>query len=681
MTTFVLGLLFALFLPSLSQARVPVNFAELGFSRVRTVSPKLYIAQPEANAVAVIEESAQAHKDGVSVLVFPELNLVGYSLEDYVFKQDVLDGTRKAIQKIMEASAKQFPGTLVFVGAPYRTLDGRLYNCAFAIFNGQIVGVVPKSYIVNYGEFYENRWFTSGLGLDKDVRDPLLGSFKLSTQQLFRLGEMVVGVEICEDAWAVKPPSLDLALAGANVIVNLSASNNLVGKSAFRRNLVNDLSSREIAAYAYVSSNASESTRDIVYGGHSMIAESGSILAEKSEITRETVRVTADVDINRLQIDRSVNKTFGGANADKEYHLHELGLEPRPLKELLNPMVNPAPFMPPPHMRNERFSEILEIQVAGLMQRMLASNSKSAVIGVSGGADSTWALIVTIEAFRRLGLPPEKIIALTMPGFGTSAQTKSQALDLMRLTGVTSKTISIHDAVAQHFKDIDHDPRDFSVVFENGQARERTQILFDYANKADVQGIVIGTGDLSELCLGFCTYNADQMSSYGVNMSVPKTLLKELIKWYAESRTEGSAELKDVLLRIYNTIVSPELTPPGEDGKIAQSSEQILGPYEVHDFFIHKFLRNHFSARKIVILAELAFAGKYQPDDILRWWNVFATRFRTTRFKTTPTPAGMKVGSVSISPRDTRYPDDIMVAPPELLKHVSQSCRMLLGVN
>ena len=655
-----------------------IDFSKFSFARVRTVSPLLYLVQPEANAVPTIAEAIQAEKDQVSVLVFPELNLVGYTLEDWVFKQDVLDGVRLALQKIKEASGQHFPNTLVFVGAPYRLPDGRLYNCAFAIYGGRIVGVIPKSHIVNYGEFYESRWFTSGIGVNTLVQDSILGEFRFTPQQLFRVGDMIVGAEICEDAWAVKPPSLDMALAGANMIVNLSASNNLVGKSAFRRGMISELSSREIAAYAYVSSGPSESSRDVVFGGHSMIAESGSLLAEKSAITRETSRVTADVDIQRLLIDRSLNKTFGNQRADSSFVLHDLKSQLRPMSTLLNEALNPAPFLPPESQRNERFKEILDIQAQGLMQRLLASGAKTAVIGVSGGADSTWALLVTIEAFKKLGWPMENIHALTLPGFGTSAQTKSQALDLMRLTGVTQKTISIEAAVLQHFKDIEHDPRHTDFVYENSQARERTQVLFDYANKFN--GLVIGTGDLSELCLGFCTYNADQMSSYGVNASVPKTLLKELIRWYAETQTGALADLKEVLLKIYHTIVSPELTPLDTDGKIAQSSEEILGPYEVHDFFIHRFLRNHFSALKIVTLARLAFHGKYKPEDIERWWQIFASRFRTTRFKTTALPGGPKIG-ISISPRDARYPDDILVAPPELRQHVSQSCRMLLGIQ
>lgn len=635
---------------------VPIIAEDLtgfGYYRVVAVSPPLKIADPVTNARIIWQEVEEADKNGASIILFPELSLTGYTAEDLFGTEDLLTYTKKAILELTRKSAEV--EVTIVVGAPYRTLDGRLYNVAFIISQGRIVGVVPKIHLPNYSEFYERRWFVSGGKVEMDIQDSILGNFHLGTRQLFCLGKMVFGVEICEDLWAPRPPSTELALAGANVILNLSASNELVGKSDYRKALVEQQSNRLLAGYVYASSGPTESTKDLVFGGHLMIFENGTKLSEGTRFKLQGEKISADIDVQKLLHERQKNMTFGNQDPLEMGFIFQNIPQNRTLLEL-NRKYSKTPFVPSDLTElGSRAQEIVAIQATGLARRLLAAKVKAMVIGISGGLDSTLALLIAKEAADLLNWSYSQIIGITMPGFGTTVGTKSSALTLMKNLGVSTKEISIVDAVNQHFKDIGQDPNIYDVTYENSQARERTQILFDLANKEGA--IVVGTGDLSELCLGWCTYNGDHMAMYSVNSSVPKTLVKHLVEWFAFKSDD--VELKTVLKEILETEISPELIPPDVHGNIHQITEDIVGPYRLHDFFIYHYLRNGFAVEKIFFLATQSFADEYSPKVIKKWLRVFIQRYYQQQFKRTTLPSGPKVGSVSVSPRgDLRMPDE-----------------------
>jgi NAD+ synthase (glutamine-hydrolysing) len=628
-----------------------IDWSTHGFLRTRAIAPVVAIADPATNAARIAKAAAVADRDNVSLLLTPELSLTGYTCEDLFATVDLRRRTEHAVVSLATATATL--DVVVVVGAPLHDAAGRRYNAALALHRGSVVAAVPKIHLPNYGEFYERRWFTPGLGVDTTVAAMGLGAVRLCAQQLIAVADALVGIEICEDLWAPEPPSNRLALAGAHVIVNLSGSNELVAKADYRRDLVRQQSARLHVAYVYAGAGPTESTKDVVFGGHVFVAENGSILAEGPRFELDGASVTADVDIEHLVAERARNITW--STSEHSVYPTVARSPRRELPDLVR-TVDHNPFVPDdPHTVDVRAEEILAIQATGLARRLLAARSQRAVIGVSGGLDSTLALLVTAEAMRKLNRPMTDIVGITMPGLGTTEQTRTAADDLMERLGVTARTISIGAAVAQHFADIGHDPNDHSVVFENAQARERTQILFDVANQ--VGGIVVGTGDLSELALGWCTYNADHMANYSVNASVPKTLVRHLVRWYARVRADEATA--KVLIGIADTVVSPELLPPGADGQIVQATEDIIGPYELHDFFLWHLLRYGSTPAKIAALAEVAFAGEYDTETITKWLQTFLQRFHRQQFKRTTLPPGPKVGSVSLSPRgDLRMPDE-----------------------
>ena len=617
-------------------------------------APPVHLADPARNADEIGIWAQRLSDAGAGLIVFPELALTGYTCEDLFLSSDLLRRTETALAALARDTARL--GAALVVGCPLRTADGRRYNAAVVIHRGRVHGAVPKTHLPNNGEFYERRWFTPGHRVDTSVSLLGLDPFRLTRGQLFVLGPLRFGIEICEDLWAPDPPSTQLALAGANVIVNPSGSNELVAKADYRRQLINQQSARLHAAYVYAGSGPTESTKDLVFGGHCLVSENGAILAESERFVLAGSEVVADIDLERLANERSRNITWSTswpASRPDEVVLEADGL---PLTDLLRRFPR-NPFVPDdPATVHERASEILAIQSTGLARRMLAAKAKRLIIGVSGGLDSTLALLVAVEAVRRLDRSAATILGITMPGPGTTARTRTSADDLMASLGIEARTISIAPAVAQHLADIGHPADRHDVTFENAQARERTQILFDLANQEG--GIVVGTGDLSELALGWCTFNADHMSNYGVNSSVPKSLVRHLVRWYADSH--ASPALCTTLHDVLDTPVSPELLPPDINGNIVQETEDVLGPYEVHDFFLYHWLRNGFSMAKVADLAKHTFVGVHDDAAIDTWLTVFIERFHRQQFKRTTLPPGPKVGSVSVSPRgDLRMPDEV----------------------
>lgn len=624
-----------------------MNYSELGFLRVAAVAPELKLGNPRANGERIGAHLDTLRAEGAAVALFPELSLTGYSCEDLFFSADLHRGCRAALADI----ARHTSGIVAVVGAPWRLADGRLLNTAVVLAEGRIAGVVPKISPPNYGEFYELRWFVSGADVHEVVGGD--GGFLVSARQLFEVGDAAIGIEICEDLWAPRPPGIEHALAGAEIVLNPSASNELVAKADYRRDLVHMASARGICGYVYAGSGPSESTKDVVFGGHLLVAENGLLIAESRRFSLDAHSVVTDLDVGRLRHDRMQNTTFSGAARPSNYTRVATGTRPEALESLAR-AVDAHPFVPQDEaLFDARAAEILNIQVTGLARRMLAAGSRHLVIGISGGLDSTLALLVCLDAAAKLGRPADEIRALTMPGPGTSEHTLESARELCAAAGVPLQEIPIEAAVAQHLKDLQHTDRS-DVVFENAQARERTQLLFNYANK--VHGLVVGTGDLSELALGWCTYNADHMSSYNVNASVPKTMVAYLVRWYAKHRCGD--KLAAVLARVLETPISPELIEP-TDGGITQRTESIIGPYELHDFFLFQTVRNGAGVAKVFALARLAFADRYDASEIGHWLGVFLRRFYTQQFKRTALPPGPKVGSVSLSPRgDWRMPDE-----------------------
>ena len=619
-----------------------------GFVKVAALTPKIKVADTAYNADVICDAIAQAAAGGAKVIVLPELCLTSYSCSDLFLQEKLLSGAMEGLKKI--ASFTSFIDALIFVGMPleYR---GKLYNVAAVLNYGKVLGFVPKSYIPNYNEFYEARHFAAAM---QDVVEVEFdgNAVPMGTRLLFSCDSMpglCIAAEICEDLWGPEPPSIRHARNGATVIVNLSASNETTGKDSYRRDLVKGQSARLLCGYVYASAGDGESTQDLVYSGHNIIAENGHILTESPRFTNDTI--FPEIDVNRLLHERRRMTTFvirddGYVQVDFSLNMEET---------TLTRFVDPMPFVPGSAKdRKKRCDEIFKIQAMGLKKRLEHTGCKTAVVGISGGLDSTLALLVTVQAFDMLGMDHSGIKAVTMPGFGTTDRTYDNAVSLIHSLGADFMEVDIKESVRLHFRDIGQDETVHDVTYENGQARERTQILMDVANKAG--GMVIGTGDLSELALGWATYNGDHMSMYAVNASVPKTLVRHLVHYYAD--TCGDEALQRVLYDVLDTPVSPELLPP-EDGVISQKTEDIVGPYELHDFYLYNMLRQGFAPEKVYRLAKVAFAGTYDDATILKWLKTFYRRFFAQQFKRSCLPDGPKVGSVAVSPRgDLRMPSD-----------------------
>ena len=625
-----------------------------GFVKVAAAVPLVQVADCFYNIEKIEGLMRQASEKGVQIIAFPELSVTGYTCLDLFAQQTLLDGAEEALLQLVSNTADL--DILTIVGVPLRT-ENRLINAAVVFQKGAIRGVVPKTYLPNYKEFQEQRWFTSVTELRESTISIGEEEYPMGSHLLFRSGRLTAGIEICEDLWVPVPPSSLLAMEGANIIFNLSASNELIGKHAYLRSLICQQSARCMAGYVYASSGFGESSTDLVFAGNGIIAENGNLLAESPRFTMEEQLVISEIDIETLQNDRQVNTSFmyGTSGLPKE-KAQVVDFQVRiPDGFSLTRPVDPHPFTPSGEALKERCEEIFHIQVAGLAKRLVHAHAQTAVVGISGGLDSTLALLVTVMTFDALKMPRGQIIGITMPGFGTTDRTYTNACDLIRSLGVTLKEIPIKEACLQHFRDIDHDPSVHDVTYENSQARERTQLLMDVANQKN--GLVIGTGDLSALALGWATYNGAHMSMYGVNGSIPKTLVKYLVEWVANHKVDDASRL--TLLDIVDTPISPELIPADENGNIKQKTEDLVGPYELHDFFLYHFLRFGSHPSKIYFLAQKAFAGIYDNATVKKWLYTFFRRFFQQQFKRSCLPDGPKVGSVSLSPRgDWRMPSD-----------------------
>lgn len=683
---------------------------DFGFVRVAAVVPRVKVADVNANVAEICRLAEDAERQEVSIAVFPELSVTGYTCAD-LFGQQLLIGKAEEGIKQLKSFSRGKKLTMV-VGVPVR-VSGNLYNCAAVIHNGKLSGLVPKIHLPGYNEFYESRWFSSGADFlydterataplyddAKNCSSPAAGAeivyagarVNVFPNLLFNVGRSTFAIEICEDLWTPVPPSSHHALAGADIILNLSASNEVLMKHKYRHELIGQQSARTVSAYVYSSCGYGESTQDLVFSGSSMIYENGSLLAESERFRMQGNLITADIDIEKLAVLRQKQNTYhtvspdgtrDGQDARRYVKINVCDGCQTDFEKCLKRHVEPHPFVPGFNVsidnnsseeellkktaaiseRNARCREITDIQVMGLATRLAHINCKTAVIGISGGLDSTLALLVAVLAFDKLGWDRKRIIGITMPGLGTTVRTKSNAQDLMETLGVTSREIPIGKAVAQHFADIGQDPNLTDVTYENSQARERTQILMDVANKEG--GIVIGTGDLSELALGWATYNGDHISMYGVNASIPKTLVKYLVGWAADNHfnencSNAQRSVREILLDIIDTPISPELKPADNNGEIAQKTEDLVGPYELHDFFLYNMFRFGYAPSKIYFLARKAFVGVYDDDVILKWLKTFISRFFGQQFKRSCLPDGPKVGSVSLSPRgDWRMPSD-----------------------
>lgn len=625
-----------------------------GFIRAMAVTPNIKVADCPGNAKNIIGGIFEAKKAGADIVVFPELSITSYTCGDLYLNSQLIESAEKQLIRIVEETATC--DVVSVVGLPYM-FEGKLYNCAAVIFEGKILGLVPKTYIPNYNEFYEKRHFEGAFSGIKEVF--INGqTVPFSTKLLFENIEnrnFVIGIEICEDLWSVIPPSSYHALAGATVIANLSGGNEITGKDVYRKNLVKFQSAALLCGYIYSCTGEGESTTDLVFSGHNIIAENGIVSAESERF--KNGNIYCDIDVSLLVSERRKNTSFHSNSEGYKKVFFSMTKERNNLKR----NVDPTPFVPSDiSEREKRCDEIIKIQSLGLKKRIEHIGCKNVVIGISGGLDSTQALIVAAQAFNMAGLDEKGIIAVTMPSFGTTGRTYKNAVLLCKELGVTLLEINIENAVRQHFSDIEHSENVHNLTYENSQARERTQILMDLSNKYN--GFVVGTGDLSELALGFATYNGDHMSMYGVNTSVPKTLIRYLIQYIADNPTEyfKTKNIRGVLLDILDTPVSPELLPPDDNGLIKQITEEIVGPYELHDFFLYNFVRMGYSPQKIYYLAKHAFLNSYKNEEILKWLKVFIKRFFSQQYKRSCMPDGPKVGSVSLSPRgDFRMPSDV----------------------
>lgn len=621
-----------------------------GFFRAASASLNLKVADPQYNKNSIINAIEAAEKEGARLLVTPELSVTGYTCADLFFTFALQNAANDALAQITATTKGKNIAVLLGMPVPF---FGSLYNCAVLVRGGKIIGAVPKKHIANYNEFYEKRWFASGFDFET-VQDISICGFDVKIgDQIFDLGGgAMLGVELCEDLWVPVPPSSQLVQSGANIIANLSASDEYVSKAQYRKSLVENQSARCVCGYVYAGAGPCESTTDLVFSGATLIAENGSVAAEGNRFDFENQIIYADLDIEKLSALRRNNMSFSNKIGTVQIVSAPVQNNENDLKHRF---VDPHPFVPADdEMRRERCREIFAIQSCGLAKRISHVGSAGAIVGISGGLDSTLALLVAAEAMNRLGKSAADIIGITMPGFGTTGRTYNNALDLMRRLGVQIKEIDIKAACEQHMRDIEHNSEIHDITYENTQARERTQILFDMANKHNM--LLVGTGDLSELAMGWCTYNGDHMSMYGVNASVPKTLVRYLVEYVASvSDKETAAVLYDIL----DTPVSPELLPPDENGNIAQKTEENIGPYELHDFFLYNFVRFGFSKEKLIMLAQKAFEDKYSPAVIEKWASVFMRRFFISQFKRSCIPDSPKVGSVSLSPRgDWRMPSD-----------------------
>ena len=619
--------------------------------------PQVKVADCIFNTQQIESMIAQAEGKGVEVIVFPELCITGYTCQDLFRQRALLEQTETAVMMLLDFTRKL--DVITIVGLPVIVGD-LLLNCAAVIQKGDLLALIPKTYLPNYSEFYEKRWFASSQDLHPtEIRFAGTRITVTREPQLIRTCDgAILGIEICEDVWAPAPPSNRLALAGADLIFNLSASDELIGKHAYLKSVLAQQSARTITGYIYSSSGFGESTQDVVYGGNALIYENGKLIASAERFSMKPQLIISQIDIERLRTERRTNSTYVNAQRGNVASILDAhSITPRDFVMLRE--IDPHPFIPKSKDMKASCDEVLNIQVSGLAKRMLHTNSKNVVIGISGGLDSTLALLVCVKTFDKLGLSRKGIIGVTMPGFGTTDRTYHNAIALMESLGVTIKEINIAKSVMQHFEDIGHDPKVHDVTYENAQARERTQILMDLSNK--IGGFVVGTGDLSELALGWATYNGDHMSMYGVNASVPKTLIQYLVRYVAEEMEGDDKKGAEVLLDVLDTPISPELTPADEKGNIKQKTEDLVGPYELHDFFLYYFLRFGFSPRKIFLLAQHAFEGKYDDETIKKWLTTFIRRFFSQQFKRSCLPDGPKVGSVSLSPRgDWRMPSDAM---------------------
>jgi NAD+ synthase (glutamine-hydrolysing) len=621
-----------------------------GFVRVAAAIPELRVADCAFNVSKMADLVRQGESEKVQVICFPELSITGYTCADLFFQQQLLADAEKALNELQLLT---FSTTaVIIVGMPVR-IQSQLFNTAVVLQGGHILGVVPKTHLPNNNEFYEKRWFSSATATD--IQSVYLSGVEVpfGTNLLFSDGKFSFGIELCEDLWVPIPPSSQHALHGADIIFNLSATNELIGKHSYLRQLVEQQSARCVAGYVYASAGAGESTTDVVYAGNGLIAENGKIVAASERFSFEPQLIVNDIDIERLQADRMRNSNYANDKSGRAYQI--IKLEDAHFTNFdLKRTYNKHPFVPALSNRDTSCEEIFSIQVGGLAKRWSHTHSETVVVGISGGLDSTLALLVCVKTADKLGYDRERIIGITMPGFGTTDRTYSNAVNLMQSLGITLLEIPIKDACLQHFNDIDHDPKVHDVVYENTQARERTQILMDIANQRN--GLVIGTGDLSESALGWATYNGDHMSMYAVNSGVPKTLVRYLVDW---ASNQLDAISKEILRDILDTPVSPELLPADEHGDIAQKTEDIVGPYELHDFFLYYLVRFGFSPAKIFFLARNAFAETYADEVIEKWLKIFIRRFFAQQFKRSCIPDGPKVGSINLSPRgDWRMPSD-----------------------
>lgn len=626
-----------------------------GYVKVAAAIPSVKVADCDFNTKRTIELLEDAEKQGVEIIIFPELGITGYSCADLFAQNVLLEEAKAGLRKIAEWSKSK--NIIAIVGLPLQ-INGILYNTAAVINDGAVKGIVPKTYLPNYKEFYEMRWFSNGSTLNQFISLYAdAAAFPVTSRQIFQTENYSFGIEICEDVWATIPPSSFLALNGAEILFNMSADNECISKHNYVKSLVSQQSARCLSGYVFSSCGFGESTTDIVFTGNGMIYENGTLLSESERFSFKPQLIISEIDVDFLRMERRVNTTYGtSANQYKDDHLTITCINQKKGSQTeLNREINALPFVPSGNRLDERCEEIFSIQTAGLAKRIVHTHSKTAVIGISGGLDSTLALLVCVKTFDKLGMDRKGIIGVTMPGFGTTDRTYHNAVQLIRSLGITLREISIKESCIQHFKDIGHDMGKQDVTYENGQARERTQILMDLANQ--LNGMVIGTGDLSELALGWATYNGDHMSMYGVNSSIPKTLVKHLVNWVAINEVDESS--KTTLLDIIDTPISPELIPADKEGKITQKTEDLVGPYELHDFFLYNFIRNGFSPAKIYYLANIAFKDRYGKDIIKKWLCTFIRRFFSQQFKRSCLPDGPKVGSVSISPRgDWRMPSD-----------------------
>ena len=627
-----------------------------GYIKVASAIPSVKVGDCQFNLQEIEQMIARAEGQGVEVIVFPELSITGYTCQDLFRQQLLLDVAEQSVLMLLDFTRQL--DIIVIVGAPVQ-VGMILLNCAVVIQKGEILAIIPKTYLPNYSEFYEKRWFASSQDLHP-TEILYAGSKTMVTAQptIFRTYTgATFGVELCEDVWAPEPPSTFLTLAGADIIFNLSASDELIGKHAYLQQLLSQQSARTMSGYVYSGSGFGESTQDVVYGGNALIYENGKCIAESERFSFEPQMVVSQIDYEKLRAERRNNTTFVNAQRRVEQgnvrfiDCHSISQDDFTLMR----NISPTPFIPEQENMKEACEEIFNIQIAGLAKRLVHTNCRTVVVGISGGLDSTLALLVCVRTFDKLKLPRTGIIGVTMPGFGTTDRTYTNAMALMKSLGVTIKEVSIKKSCIQHFEDIEHDISVHDVTYENGQARERTQILMDLSNKYN--GMVIGTGDLSELALGWATYNGDHMSMYGVNVSIPKTLICYLVQYVAESGID--ADSRATLTDIIDTPISPELIPADEQGNIAQKTEDLVGPYILHDFFLYYMLRCGFRPSKIYMLACHAFMGEFDEETIKKWLRVFLRRFFAQQFKRSCLPDGPKVGSVSLSPRgDWRMPSD-----------------------